>query len=1008
MFTSRNLRYNTMAGGNKILGTAIINLKIFEKEKKMRVFVVKKESFRYDFLLGLDTIYEFALEQDCKGNISQSREKIINKLEETDNKLENEMKESEQCAQKIKEEKKESKEKRMNEVEPITVNWNEAIPYEEFEMKVEHLDDDKKKIIYDLVDEHGAVFAKHQFDVGTVKNYEASITLSEDKYVAKKPYRCSIDDQKEIEKQVSELLEHGIIEESCSPFAAPVSLAYKKTGEGRKKEKNRLVIDFRMLNKLVIPESTPFPLINDIITKTRGCGCFSTFDLNSAFWSIPIKRGDQHKTGFVTQEGHYQWKSLPFGLKSSPAIFQRIIAGIIRKYKLTGFACTYIDDILIFLKTFEEHIEHIKALIRAIEEEGFRLKFLKCHFAQKQVQYLGHVISENEVRPLRDNLVAIREFPVPKTKRNVRQFLGKVNFYHKYIPNASKTLEPFHRLLRKESKFEWSKDCQETFEKLKEYLTSAPALAIFDPDLPTIIYTDASLEGLGAVLKQKQHNGEEKPVAFFSKKLTPAQKKKKAIYIELIAVKEAVQFWQYWLIGRKFEIVTDHKPLADMNLRARPDEELGDIATYLLNYDFTIRYREGKENEEADALSRNPVLDPGEESEEREPLRTVNALTLEEIKCGQQGVERMEGDEIKHGVIFRKKKNTKRIVLNNEVGKKAIEVIHERFGHIGSAQMIALLTKQFHFRQMRKEIIEHCTKCEVCIKNKTRKCQGYGKLGHLGPASRPFQIMSLDTIGGFAGKRSTKKYIHLLVDHFTRFAYALTSTNQHAREFVRLVESVHKENPIELLLTDQYGGLISNEFEAYLESKGIQHIITAVDSAFSNGLNERTGQTLVNRIRCGYNAKENKKAWCAVAAECVRQYNDTPHSSTGFAPNYLLNGVSYEMVPNEFVGPRNLTKDRELAFERSKKSHERNKAYYDKNKKEGNFEVGEMVYVENGNKLNRRKLDEIRIGPCPIVRKLGDYVFEVDTGRQSYSRKLYHISKLVRADGVRSVSSEEA
>ena len=204
-------------------------------------------------------------------------------------------------------------------------------------------------------------------------------------------------------------------------------------------------------------------------------------------------------------------------------------------------------------------------------------------------------------------------------------------------------------------------------------------------------------------------------------------------------------------------------------------------------------------------------------------------------------------------------------------------------------------------------------------------------------------------------------------------------------EFIKLADSVQKDNPIELLLTDQYGGLISNEFEAYLEKEGIQHIITAVDSAFSNGLNERTGQTLVNRIRCGYNKKGNKKSWCTVAAECVAQYNDTSHSSTGFAPNYLLNGVKYEIVPNEFVEKRNLIKDRELAFERSKKSHERNKIYYDKNKKDATFEVGEMVYVENGNKLNRKKLDEIRIGPFPIIRKLGEYVFEIETGRQSYS-----------------------
>mgnify|MGYP006965848022 CR=1 FL=1 len=154
-----------------------------------------------------------------------------------------------------------------------------------------------------------------------------------------------------------------------------------------------------------------------------------------------------------------------------------------------------------------------------------------------------------------------------------------------------------------------------------------------------------------------------------------------------------MRFWQYWLIGRKFEVVTDHKPLADMNLKASPYEELGDIATYRLQYNFTIRYSEGKDNGEAGALLRNPVLELGEESQEKGPLRTINASTLEEIKYSQQGVKEREGDEIKLGVIFRKKRNSKRIVLNNEMGRKSIEVIHKRFGHIGSAQMIALLTK---------------------------------------------------------------------------------------------------------------------------------------------------------------------------------------------------------------------------------------------------------------------------------------------------------------------------
>lgn len=988
MFESHNLRFRTMSGEDKILGTVSLKTKIFNIQKEKRMFVIDRKDFKYDILIGLDSIYEFKLEQDCHGKISQV-------IREEENKREN-VNEIERVEEDDKERNENEIEKDRNMNEEILVNWNESIPVEQFNMKVNHLDERKKKIIYDLVDEYGSVFAKHQFDIGTVNDHEACIKLSEDRYVAKKPYRCSIEDQDEIERQVAELLKYGLIEESCSPFSAPVTLAYKKTGDGGLKEKTRMCIDFRELNKLIVPESTPFPVIDDIITKTRGCSWFSALDINSAFWSIPIRKKDRYKTGFVTQQGQYQWSSLPFGLRTSSAVFQRILAGIIRRNNLRGFCCNYIDDILIFSKNFEEHLQHLRALIEAIMKEGFRLKFVKCNFAQRKVQYLGHVIEENSVCPMKDNLVAIKNFPVPKNKKNIRQFLGKINFYHKYIPQATRTLEPFHRLLRKDASFEWSEECQSTFEKLKSYLVSAPVLAIFDPERPTTLYSDASIVGVGAVLKQTQPNGDEKPVAYFSKKLSEAQKKRKAIYIELLAVLEAIKYWRFWLIGRKFKVVTDHKPLANMNLRARTDEELGDISNYLLQYDFQIEYRPGENNGEADCLSRNPVLDWEEGKEDAEPLRTVNTLTIEEILNGQKNVELRDKDEIKHGVIVRKIKKNERIVLNEEAGNKIIKTIHDRFGHIGASQMITLLVKQFYFPNMHKKIIEHCINCEVCIKNKSRRGRGIGLMGQLGPASHPFEIMSMDTIGGFAGRRSTKKYLHVLVDHFTRYVYTLTSKNQNATEFIKLVDKVQRENPIETLLTDQYGGLSANEFEDYLKEKGITHIFTAVDHAASNGLNERTGQTLVNRIRCRSNENEGRIAWCAVAGRCVKEYNETVHSSTGFAPNYLLNGVKTELVPQEFIQPSNLLEDRKLALERSNRAHERNKKYFDKNKISGFFDIGEQIYVENGNKLNRKKLDEIRVGPYTVVRKLSETVYEIDTGGKKHNRRLYHSSKMVK------------
>ncbi len=963
-----------MSGKGRAIGQTVVNVKIMKLEKRVIIFLVDSDNDKYDCVIGLDLIKKFRLNQNYKLNITQTLSSPL---------IESNVKKSEINVN--------------NSTIDFTINWNESIPIEKFEAKVSHLDAEKRYVIYNFIEKHSNLFAKNKYDVGTVREHEAHIKLISDTYVSKKPYRCSYHDQVEIETQIRELLNHGMIRESSSPFASPVTMQFKKSGEGAKLEKTRMCVDFRDLNKNIVPESYPFPLIDDLIAKTRNCRWFSAFDINSAFWAIPLRTEDRHKTGFITQQGHYEWSCMPFGLKNSPAVFQRIMSGMIRKYELSEFCTAYIDDLLIHSTTFEQHMNHLESLANAIKKEGFRLKFIKCIFAAPRVQYLGHILSYNSVQPLTDNLIAIKNFPVPKTKKNIRQFLGKVNFYHKFIPKTSTLLEPFHHLLRKDVPFVWSQECEKSFINVKQILLSEPILAVFDRSKPINIYTDASGVGIGAVLKQIQDDGSEKPVAYFSRKLSDAQKKKKAIYIESLAIKEAVKFWKYWLLGRKFNVITDHKPLENLNLRSRTDEELGDLANELLQFDFTVKYRPGYRNSEADCLSRNPVLEFDPEDEEKVILPTVNLLSLENIKESQKKINVNVNDTKVHNVIVRNIKGKKRIVLDHEYGIKLIELVHHRFGHVGPKHILAFIRKYYTFRLISQLTRAYCSKCSICIKNKSRKPKSSGYLGHLGPATAPYQIMSLDTIGGFSNYHSKKQYLHLLVDHFTRYAFILTSKNQTACEMSKLITSVHKENPITTLLTDQHGGLSSQEFEDYCNKQGIHHIFTAVDSAFSNGLNERLNQTIVNRIRCRYNESKNKNSpWSTVAKTCVKEYNQTIHSVTKFAPEYLLYGTYVKLTPENIFDVPNLAQDRLTAFDNSQKYHNVNKARYDRNKSNLPFNIGERVYIENGNKLNRGKLDEIRLGPFPIVRKISDVVFELDVGYKTGAKRYYHTSKMVK------------
>lgn len=949
------VQLKTISGVTLTKGLTKIKLKIFNIEKEVDVFIVENEDY-HDFLIGLDIIKEFKLRQDENLNISQ---------------------------------------KQTQREDIIEINFNEHINEKDFKIDLNHLDDKKKIKIEQLIEEYKAIFAKDKYDVGTIRDYEARIDLLVDKFCSKRPYRCTIEDRKEIEQQVGKLLEKNLIEESYSPFAAPVTLALKK-GEG----KIRLCIDFRDLNKIVTPQAQPFPLIDDLIIKARNCKYYTSLDINSAFWAIPLRIEDRNKTGFITQEGHYQWTCLPFGLKTAPAIFQRILSSILRRNNLKSFTENYIDDILIFSETFQDHIIHIKKVLEAIIKEGFRLKLKKCTFASKSIKYLGHIIENNTVRPIKDNLVSIHNFPTPKTQKNVRQFLGKINFYHEYIPKISTILDPLHRLLRKDVKFNWSVECEKSFTEIKKLLCSQPVLEIFDKDLPIKIFTDASIEGIGAILKQMQRNGKEKPVAFFSKKLNETQKRKKAIYLECLAVKEAIKYWEHWLIGRKFEVYSDHKPLENLNIKARTDEELGDLTYYLSQFDFNIKYIPGKLNTEADCLSRNPVLESIDNTEE--VLKIVNTIKIQEIKKDQD--ENIALKELKkktideHGIIYKQSKNKKKIVLSEKLSNKLIRNTHIDWCHIGINQLINRICPYYTSKRLIENIKKICRICDICKRNKSRGQAKYGLMSQLGPATKPFEIMSIDTIGGFGGQRSTKRYLHLLVDHYTRYAFIHTSKTQAANDFIKIVQNTLEINKIDTILTDQYPGLNSREFKKFLERQNIRLIFTAINAPFSNGLNERVNQTIVNKIRCRINESKKKKAWTTIARECVDKYNMTEHSVTSFTPKYLLDGTNTNMLPEELKEHKNAEdwkKDRKVALDNTRKSHEYNKKLFDKDRKENEFNTGDFVYVENGNKVNRKKLDQLRIGPFKITEKISNTIFKIQTGKRNEETGLFHITKLI-------------
>ena len=291
----------------------------------------------------------------------------------------------------------------------------------------------------------------------------------------------------------------------------------------------------------------------------------------------------------------------------------------------------------------------------------------KCHFLKEEINYLGHCIKYNEISPIYDNISSIIKIKPPTDVKQVRQFLGKINYYHRFIDKVSSLLSPLHQLLKKDQKFEWTTECQETFDKLKVIITSQPVLAIFNPNERCILETDASKLGLGAVLKQKGSDEQLHPIGYFSKKLTKHQQNYSITELECLAVIEAIKFWHYYLYGNLFTIITDHSALKSILKFKNPSSRLFVWSLFLSQYKFEINYRPGKLNVEADYLSRNP----NDISENKTKIPIMNFLTLEMISLHQQSMDinALSSDYFReNSVIFRRMANqTKKIVVPEQL-----------------------------------------------------------------------------------------------------------------------------------------------------------------------------------------------------------------------------------------------------------------------------------------------------------------------------------------------------
>ena len=409
-------------------------------------------------------------------------------------------------------------------------------------------------------------------------------------------YRLSPSELDVLRKQLDDLMAHKFIQPSQSPYGAPVLFVKKKDGE------LRMCVDYRALNKITIKNKYPLPRIDELLDRLHGARWFSKIDLRSGYHQVRIHPDDVAKTAFRTRYGHFEFLVLPFGLTNAPATFMHLMQQIFRPH-LDSFVIVFLDDILIYSKTLDEHKTHVETVLQLLRENKLYAKQSKCEFFRSSVSFLGHVVSADGVGMEADKVKAVRDWPIPTSVHDIRSFLGLAGYYRRFVRNFSAIAAPLSDLVRHDRKWEWTEVQQQAFDALKSALTNGPTLLTPDETLPYVVKTDASGFAIGAELCQDQGKGLQ-PIAYLSKKMNAAERNYPVHEQELLAVVCALREWRHYLHGQPFTVLTDHNSLQHLHTQPHLSRRQIRWTEFLAEFQFKISYQKGKDNVVADALSR--------------------------------------------------------------------------------------------------------------------------------------------------------------------------------------------------------------------------------------------------------------------------------------------------------------------------------------------------------------------------------------------------------------------
>ena len=841
-----------------------------------------------------------------------------------------------------------------------------------------------------LLSTYQVLFEDRPFGSNAIGLTEHSIDLidPECRPVKQYAYKVSPNMGKEQKKFVDDMLKKGVIRISLgSPWASPVVCVPKADGS------LRFCTDFRRLNALTKADVFPIPRQDDVTDRMLGCKWFSKLDLKDAFHQVPVKKEDQSKTAFICQGQLYEYLKMPFGLKNSPACFQRNIQNVIGDCE---YAMPYLDDIIVHSRTKEEHIVHLASILERMSRYRLLCKLSKCEFFQTEVKYLGLIFSAQGIAVDQEKVSGIVKMQHPTNLTELRSFLGMCNFYRKFVKDYSTIATPMTRLTHKDVGWDFDEACNQAFNALKEALTIAPILACPDFEKRFILTTDASNVAIGAVLSQEDESNVERPICFISRKLTAPELNYATTHKECLAVKWAIDELRHYLQGHKFLIRTDHLALKYLMTTKDLQGRLARWALTIMEYDFEIDYIKGKDNKVADALSRVPInqiqyehIPPEKNLEERlqeikklqeedptlQPLLQylVTGETSEEAQKSVSFFMEAKNYVLDKGVLYhlyhqinvKKKQVLKQLVIPVSLRAEILYSFHDDTfaGHFGTRRTYERLCERYYWVGMWRDTDDWVKSCPTC---QMKKQPRHGNAGqpvsetHIVLSNEPMCDVSVDLVGPLPETNSGNKYICVFIDRFSRFPECFAIPDKEAKTVARLFvkEIVCRYGCPRTLLSDRGREFLNTIADEVYKMCNVRKLNTSGYRPQTNGLNERSHPTIMNSLSAYVNARN--KDWDEFLPYACFAFRTSKNEFTKETPFYLLYGRTAKFpvdrvfdLEDEYVSPESCILDMARKMREAKLIYEsyveealnEKKRFNEAIVNKRSFEIGDLVLI---------------------------------------------------------------